>query len=145
MQEPKTYPLYLTRIDKIMIFAPAIFVTLMGIFFGLGFFRRSSGAPLPFIALFWLIPVGMFWYFILITPYRIHVDPTGGVEFVSILRKRHVMAMEIQSIKPQGGKFGFLVVRTGQGKINLLNQFDGFHEFITHLKTSNPTVEIRGC
>jgi hypothetical protein len=55
------------------------------------------------------------------------------------------MAMEIESIKPQGGKFGFLVVRTSQGKINLLNQFDGFHEFIIQLKASNPSIEIRGC
>jgi hypothetical protein len=130
-------------IDKITIFAPVILFTLMGIFFGLGFFR--GGGPINLFAFIWLVPMGVFWYFILSTPYRITVDPTGEITFASVLRKRRVMAMEIESIKPQGGKFGFLVVRTSQGKINLLNQFDGFHEFIIQLKASNPSIEIRGC
>jgi len=145
MREPKIYPLYLTRIDKITIFAPVIIFMLVGIFFGLSLSRSMGRGPTPFLAFFWLIPIGFFWYFILSTPYRINVDPTGEIEFISVLRKRRVMAMEIESIKPQAGKFGFLVVRTSQGKINLLNQFDGFHEFITHLKASNPSIEIRGC
>lgn len=145
MQESKVYSLYLAKTDKLAIFAPVVIFTLVGIFFGLSLFRSMGGGPPPFVAFFWLIPLGLFWYLILSTPYRIHVDPTGEITFVSILRKRRVMAMEIESIKPQGGKFGFLVVRTSQGKINLLNQFDGFHEFITQLKASNPSIEIRGC
>ena len=52
---------------------------------------------------------------------------------------------EIESIKPYSSQFGFLIVRTSGGKIRLLNQFDGFHDFILKLKTANPAVELRGC
>jgi hypothetical protein len=53
--------------------------------------------------------------------------------------------MEIQSIKPERSQFGFLVIRHTGGKIKILNQFDGFHEFIADVKGNNPLIELRGC
>ena len=46
---------------------------------------------------------------------------------------------------PSGQFFGFLVVRTKNKKIKILNQFDGFHDFILNLKSKNPLIELRGC
>jgi hypothetical protein len=35
--------------------------------------------------------------------------------------------------------------RHDAGRVVLVNQFDGFHEFLTALEATNPSVEIRGC
>ena len=75
----------------------------------------------------------------------ISVSETGEITFISLLRRRSVSGGEIESIKPDRGQFGFLVVRAANRKIRLLNQFDGFHEFIINLKAINPSVELRGC
>jgi hypothetical protein len=52
---------------------------------------------------------------------------------------------EINSIKPYGSQFGFPQIKTNTGKIRLLKQFDGFHDFLLNLEIVNPTVEIKGC
>jgi len=80
----------------------------------------------------------------LLLPDRIVVRPTGAIEFVAPLRKVVLMPNEIVSIRPTGGEFGFLVIRHATGKLRLLNQFDGFHEFIMQLKAANPGIDLRG-
>jgi hypothetical protein len=67
------------------------------------------------------------------------------VEFISLLRRRTVRAQEIRSIKPAGAHVGFLVARTDRGRIRLLAQFDGFHDFLSRLKAMHPGLELRGC
>lgn len=84
-------------------------------------------------------------YWVLSLPQRISVSETGQIEFRSPLRRRTVTSGEVVSIRPDGGQFGFLTVRTARRKIRLLNQFDGFHDFLTELKARNPAVELRGC
>jgi hypothetical protein len=143
--EPKTYNLYLTLMAKIATFAPPAILALVGFLFLSGAFQSAKGEPPQFIGVFFLIVPAGIWYFILSIPHKIKVYETGEIEFVSVLRKKRVMPLEIQSIKPQGSQFGFLMVRTNHGKIKLANQFDGFHEFITNLKVANPSIEIRGC
>ena len=61
------------------------------------------------------------------------------------MRKKLVRSTDIKSIKPEPSQFGFFVVTHKTGRIVVLNQFDGFHEFIGELKRSNPSVELRGC
>ena len=46
---------------------------------------------------------------------------------------------------PDSGQLGFLTIKTGYGKVRILNQFDGFHEFLLWLKTNSPSIELRGC
>ena len=105
---------------------------------------EGNGPPRVF-GIFWLAMVGWNWYWILSFPHRITVSETGEIIFVSLLRRTSVSGREIKSIKPDRGQFGFLLVRTASCKIRILNQFDGFHDFIINLKTMNPSVDLRGC
>jgi len=85
-----------------------------------------------------------FFYWILRIPRIITVYKDGSIEFVGILRKTKTHASEIIYRKPEGISLGFLVVKAKK-KINILAQFDGFHDFIIKLKTLNPSIEFRGC
>ncbi len=88
---------------------------------------------------------GWIWYWILSIPHKIAVYENGQIEFVSFLRSKRIAPLEIELIKPEATQFGFLIVKTSRGKIRLLNQFDGFHDFIAYLKAHNPSVQLRGC
>jgi len=141
----KTYALYLSRWAKITSFIPVGIFTLMAILFLSGVFKNAKGGPPEIIGIFFLIMAAWFWYFISSLPYQIKVYGNIEIEFVSLLRRRCVSPMDIVSIKPYGSQMGFLLVKTNRGKIKLLNQFDGFHEFIVNLKAANPSIELRGC
>ena len=141
----KTYALYLSRWAKITSFIPVGIFTLMAILFLSGVFKNAEGGPPEFIGIFFLIMAAWFWYFISSLPYQIKVYGNVEIEFVSLLRRRRISPMDIVSIRPYGSQIGFLLVKTNHGKIKLLNQFDGFHEFIANLKVANPSIELRGC
>ncbi len=104
----------------------------------------SGGPPFPF-PIVWLGALAYMWIFLLSVPYRIEVDEAGRVTFVSRLRRIQVASGAIRSIRPRPLHIGFLVVRHDGGRILLLSQFDGFHEFLTELTARSPGVELRGC
>ena len=141
----RTYSLYLSWWGKITSFIPVGIFTLMAILFLSGILKNAKGGPPEFIGIFLLIMAAWFWYFISSLPYQIKVHGNVEIEFVSLLRRRRISPMDIVSIKPYGSQLGFLLVKTNRGKIRLLNQFDGFYEFITNLKAANPSIELRGC
>ena len=143
--EVKTYSLYLSWGTKITSFVPVGIFTLVGILFLSGLLQNSKGEPPQFVGLFFLIGAAWFWYFAVSIPYRIKVQGNLEIEFVSLIRRWRVSPVEIVAIKPYGSQFGFLLVKTTRGKIKLLNQFDGFHDFIANLKAANPSIELRGC
>lgn len=78
-------------------------------------------------------------------PRRIELHEDGRVVFHAPFRTLEIHASEVTSIKPGGNNIGFLVLKHSGGKLHLLNQFDDFHDFLTRLKQSNPSVELRGC
>lgn len=140
MTQEKYYHLYIQRSLKLLTFG------LLGIFTLLGFllaFGVLDGPP-QLIGVLWLAIVSWNWYWVLTLPHTITLTESGQVEFISILRRRKVTMREIISVKPEG-QFGFLAIKTSIGKIRVLNQFDGFHDFLTLLKTVNPNVKLRGC
>ena len=141
----KTYALYLSGWAKITSFIPVGIFTLMAILFLSGVFKNTKGGPPEIIGVFFLIMAAWFWYFISSLPYQIKVYGNVEIEFVSLLRRRRISPMDIVSIRPYGSQIGFLLVKTNRGKIKLLNQFDGFHEFIANLKAANSSIELRGC
>jgi hypothetical protein len=146
LPEPKTYNLYLSLMLKLMIFGMLALFTIVGLLLLSGvFFSGEGNGPPRFFGIFWLGIVGWNWYWILSLPHKITVSETGEITFISLLRRRSVSGAEIESIKPDRGQFGFLLVRTANHKIRLLNQFDGFHDFIINLKAMNPSVVLRGC
>jgi hypothetical protein len=131
---------------KLMIFGMLGLFTIVGLLLVSGLFLSAQGNGTPrFFGILWLGMVGWNWYWILSFPHKITVSETGEITFTSLLRRRSVSGAEIESIKPDRGQFGFLVVRTANRKIRILNQFDGFHDFIINLKATNPSVELRGC
>jgi hypothetical protein len=122
----------------------AIFL-IIGLLMVTGLVHSSKGdGPLRFVGVIWLGMVIWYGYLILSLTHTIIVSEIGQVELISIIRKSQTSLCEIESIKP-ASQFGFLVVRTTTGKFRILNQFDGFHDFIVRLKTANPTVELKGC
>ena len=146
MTEIRTYPLYVSIYLKLTVFGTLSLFTVIGLFAALG---PATGfgddAPQWFFGIFWLAIVCWLWYVILSLPHTIAVHADDQIEFVSIIRRKRFLPLEIKSIKPEASQFGFLVVQTNRGKVRLLNQFDGFHDFLTNLKSKNPSVELRGC
>jgi len=142
----RVYQLYLPLVLKIVVFAVLALFAVMGIVFLTGFFPPAKSPPPPrFIGIVFLAILAWNGYWVFSIPHRILVSETGAMEFQSVLRRWVVTPVEIESIKPQTSHVGFLTIRTARGKIRLLNQFDGFHEFLSNLKRMNPSVELRGC
>jgi len=143
--EVKTYNLYLSWGAKITSFLPAGTFTLVGILFLSSVLQNAKGEPPQFIGFFFLLGATGFCYFASSIPYKIKVYGNFEIEFISLIRRRRVSPVDIISIKPYNSQFGWLLVKSNRGKIKLINQFDGFHEFIANLKAANPSIELRGC
>jgi len=144
MAEPRVYTLYFPVILKILIVGMLVVFTVLGVMFASGMFFSPPGPP-RIVGLFWLGIIVWWGYWISSIPHKIVVYEGGEIEFISLGRHWRMAPFQIQSIKPYAAQPGYLVVRTSSGKIRLLNQFDGFHEFLTRLKTDNPSIELRGC
>ncbi len=146
MEEPRVYNLYLPRGMKLLL----VLLPLAFIGGGVGIISWSLFSPHPkapplAVGLIWLAIAAIYLFYFLSIPHRLTLATDGTLEFTSLLRRRTLRADEIRSIKPAGAHFGFLVVRTDKGRIRLLAQFDGFHDFLTRLQVLHPGVELRGC
>lgn len=146
MAESKEYRLYVQTGVKISLFGMLFLFLVMGILMLSGVLQSaSSNGPPKLFGLFFFGMIGWFLYYIYSIPHKILVSESGHIEFISGLRKKRVAAHEIESMQPDTNQFGFLRLKTKKGKIRILNQFDGFHEFIIALKIINPSVKLRGC
>jgi len=110
------------------------------------------GLTLPDGEIFLFIPVPLslgfavwMWHRALTTVRRIIVRPHESIEFVTGLNPVIVPAQDIMSIRPERCQIGFLIVRHRHGRVRLFNQFNGFHEFLSVLRSRNPGVELYGC
>lgn len=103
--------------------------------------RPEQNAPFWFGTL-WLAAVLYGSYRSLKMPYLIKVAEAGLIRFVGV-RTTTVSSHDVISVRTVS--VGFLEVKYRGGKIWLLQQFTGFHEFLTELKRTNPNVELRGC
>jgi hypothetical protein len=147
LEEPKVYKLYLPPGLKLLL--GAIPLAFIGIFVALFLVAphnpKVATAPfLPGRLIILVVPI-IIVAFLLRTPHRITLAPDGTIEFLSLWGRRLVRAEEIRSIKPAGAHVGWFLVRTDRGRIGLLAQFDGFHDFLTRLEGLHPGVELRGC
>ena len=66
-------------------------------------------------------------------------------EFRSVVRKTLVPVAEIKSVRAKRYTIGFVDVRHARGTVHLINQMDGFHEFVGTVKSLNPAAKIEGC
>jgi hypothetical protein len=144
LSEDNVYKLYLPLRLRIMLIVVFAFFVGLGIFMTIFPFVLGKSGPPAFFGIFWIAIAAWNAFRVLRIPHRIILHNDGSIEFISVLRKLKVHAMEVKSIKPEGGTFGFLVVEAKK-KIRILAQFDGFHDFIAKLKTLNPSIVFRGC
>lgn len=145
MEEPQAYKLYIQPRLKVALALGFIAFAGIGVALLLPSIIRDSQAPPLLVGVMFLVILLFSLWWILSLPSRITLAADGTVEFISRWRQWTVRAEEIRSLKPEGSHLGFLVVRTDRGKIRILAQFDGFHDFLTRLKARHPTVELRGC
>jgi len=145
MEETQVYKLYVQPMLKVTLALGIIAFAGVGVALLLPSLLRGSKAPPPLVGVMFLVIIvfSLLWIFSL--PTRITLAADGTVEFICWWRKWAMRAEAIQSIKPEGSHLGIFVVRTDRGKIRILAQFDGFHDFLTRLKARHPAVELRGC
>lgn len=75
-------------------------------------------------------------------PHTIVITDDGQIKFVGTFHTTVVAPAAIVSVKAFAGQFVY--VNHSGGKILLLAQFTGFHEFLTHLKQANSHVSMQG-
>ena len=125
-----------------LIFGGIVTIVMPGVIFFMGL---RDGEPPLFVAALPLVVFAMPWYQVSSTTHTINIRTDQGIEFISLLRTRTIQPSQIKSIKPAGGQFGWLCVRHSNGKIALIQQFTGFHQFLSELREVNPQVELVGC
>jgi uncharacterized membrane protein len=77
-------------------------------------------------------------------PFEIRVND-GMAEFRSVVRKTVVPVAEIKSVRAPRYTIGFVDVQYERGTVHLINQMDGFHDFVSTVKSLNPAARIEGC
>lgn len=143
----KHYRLYLSKLllaFYFSFFAIFILVALLGIAIGVAGKIGADGPPTWAFALalaFVLFAAYMWLRF----PYEIVVRDDASVEFKSIFRKTTTSLSEIVSVQAKRNAIGFVDVVHTKGTVHLLNQMDGFHDFVATIKAANPAVTIKGC
>ena len=139
---PRSFSLYDRGQVRVFLILP-VGLVLVGIVLGVTVLPKDPFAavvflPLAFAAV-WFTLLG------LSIPHTIEWQNDGTIDFCSYRGRTKVTPREIESIQPKRGQAAFLVVQTSRKKIVLINQFDGFHEFLVRLETANPAVKLRGC
>jgi len=142
MTSYKLYPTFLFKLLAVVLPA-AMFLCFLA-FFALLIFKGGS-KHYTFLAFTLFMLVVLSWTLIstLRIPHLIEWHDDNTICFVSRLRTVRLKPENIVSIKPD--QFGRLKVKHARGKIELLSQFDNFHDFIARLKAVNTSVEVRGC
>lgn len=143
----KLYRLYLAKpllVFYLLILAVWIFAGVVGIIVASVGGFGSDGPP---AWTFLIILVGALFmaYMWLRIPFEIRVRDDAIIEFRSVLRRVAISPVEIKSVHAKPYALGFIDVVHGGGTVHLLSQMDGFHEFISTLKSLNPAVQIQGC
>jgi hypothetical protein len=126
----------------VLFIALPLALAVVGTCAGLGLF--GSDGP-PAIAFLIGLPVALYAsYTYLRIPFEIQVE-NDTATFRSVLRKRAVPLVEISSIRANRFSVGFLDIKYRSGTFHLVNQMDGFHDFIFAVKSANPSVIVKGC
>lgn len=141
----REYKLYLTWTARLLSVGIPIGMSVALVAVTLGLVSTGVDVGVLAFLLVWIAVMVFTAMYLLRLPTRIGLSDDGRVRFKGRLRDFVVGVGEIESIKPGRNSIGFLEIKTRRGSIMILNQFDGFHEFLARLKELNPTVELRGC
>jgi hypothetical protein len=125
-------------------FAAWIFAGVIGIIVGAVGKLGTNGPPV-WIFVIWLGAASLISYFWLRIPFEIRIRDDSSIEFRSLLQRTIISPAEIKSVRAKPYELGFVDVVHNRGTVHLLSQMDGFHEFISTIKSVSPAVEIQGC
>ena len=143
----KLYKLYLGKpllIFYLVMLAVFVSVGVVGIVVGAIGKLSSEGPPVWVFVI--LLGFALFnAYMWLRFPFEIKVRDDSIIEFRSVFRRTTISPMEVKSVRAKRYALGFVDVVHQGGTVHLLNQMDGFHDFISTLKSLNPSVKIQGC
>ncbi len=143
----KLYKLYLGKpllIFYLVVLAVLVSVGIVGIVVGAIGKLGSEGPPVWIFVI--LLGFALFnAYMWLSFPFEIKVRDDSFIEFRSVFRRTTISPMEVKSVRAKPYALGFVDVVYQGGTVHLLNQMDGFHDFISTLKSLNPSVKIQGC
>ena len=143
----KLYKLYLGKpllIFYLVVLAVLVSVGIVGIVVGAIGKLGSEGPPVWIFVI--LLGFALFnAYMWLSFPFEIKVRDDSFIEFRSVFRRTTMSPMEVKSVRAKPYALGFVDVVLQGGTVHLLNQMDGFHDFISTLKSLNPSVKIQGC
>lgn len=146
----KICKLYVAWPVKMCYFLMALGWPLIGMF---GIAAAATGAFGPDADASWIV----IWVFVFVLisglyasyswlsfPYEIRMQE-NTIEFRSLVRNRAVPVAAIRSMRAKPYTLGFVDLRHERGTIHLVSQMDGFHEFVSSVKSLNPAAEIEGC
>jgi hypothetical protein len=137
----KIYKLYLGwPIKALYIAMPPLMLAFLAVPFLQGPHRPPIEFMVPFVG-----GLAYVSYKLYRIPFEIRVEDDGKIQFRSLLRMVTVAPHEIKAIRAKPYQVGFVDIEHRGGFVHLVNQMDGFHEFLTNLKTTNPSIEIKGC
>src|SRR6266436_691399 len=143
----KLYKLYLAKpllVFYLLMFAALFLAGAIGTIYGAVGGFGSNGPPT--VAFLVMLVVALFTaYMWLRIPFEITERDDNIMEFRSVLRRVAISPVEIKSVRAKRYALGFIDVRHSGGTVNLLSQMDGFHEFVSTLKSLNPSIEIKSC
>jgi len=143
----KLYKLYLAKpllVFYLLILAAWVFAGVIGIVVGALGKLGSDGPPVWAIVIWFCVALFVAYMWLRI-PFEIKIHDDNMIEFRSLLRKTIISPVEIKSVRAKRYTLGFIDVVHQGGTVHLLSQMDGFHEFISTLKSLNPAVQIQGC
>ena len=147
LSKMKIYKLYIPKVVQIfylfMLGAMPIAGITLAVVAALGNLEPDAPPVWIFILLlsvFCFVP-----YMWLRVVYEIRIRDDAKIEFRCIFRTTVVSPAEIKSVRTKRYALGFVDIVHLNGTVHLLNQMDGFHEFVTTVKSMNPAAEIKGC
>jgi len=121
---------------------PCLFL-VVGVFVLLMTLRSPASGPPLWFSVFWLAAVLYSGYRTVTMPHTIEVASDGLIKFTGPFRRTTVAPQDIVRIKAFSGQF--LEVKHTCGKIWMLQQITGLHEFLSELKRANQSVTFKGC
>jgi hypothetical protein len=143
----RLYKLYLAKplvVFYLVMLAAWVLTGAVEIVFGAMGKLGSDGPPVWGCAI-WLAGALFVAYMWLRIPFEIKTHDDTSIEFRSVFRRTIISPIEIKSVCAKPYALGFVDVVHQNGRVHLLSQMDGFHDFITTLKSLNPAVKIKGC
>jgi hypothetical protein len=143
----KLYRLYLAKpllVFYLVMFTAWILAGVVGTIVGmLG--KLGPGGPPVFLFVIWAGAASLFSYFWLRIPFEIRICDDTSIKFRSLLRTTIISPAEIQSVRAKPYELGFVDVVHQRGTVHLISQMDGFHDFISTIKSMNPMIKVEGC